>query len=120
MANTKSYEQTKLPTIWAVVVSPLVEKLLPTQEACGSNLVTSKYDIEHLFSVNCIEKTKIKKKTAGMAHLKKHLKQFQNQLQSLNGIRGFINPGFKKIEKHIRNTINIYINQPHQNKGFAS
>ena len=55
-----------------------------------------------------------------MAHLKKHLKQFQNQLQSLNGIRGFINPGFKKIEKHIRNTINIYINQPHQNKGFAS
>ena len=29
--------------------------------------------IEHLFTVNCIEKTKMKKKRPGMAHLKKQL-----------------------------------------------
>ena len=31
----------------------------------------SSHFIEHLFTVNCIEKTKIKKKRQGMAHFKK-------------------------------------------------
>ena len=37
-------------------------------EVQGSNLVIRNIYIEHLFSVNCIEKTKIKKKRPGMAH----------------------------------------------------
>ena len=37
---------------------------------CGSNPVISKIYIEHLFTVNCIEKTKIMRKRPGMAHLK--------------------------------------------------
>ena len=57
-----------LPT-WAVVVAQLVERSLPMPEVCGSNPVTGKY-LYWTFTVNCIEKTKIKKKRPGMAHLK--------------------------------------------------
>ena len=42
-----------------MVVAQLVEQLLPIPEVIG------KIYIEHLFTVNCIEKTKIKKKEAG-------------------------------------------------------
>ena len=51
----------------AVVVAQLVELLLPIPEVRGSNPVIGKIYIEHL-TVNCIEKTKIKKKRPGMAH----------------------------------------------------
>ena len=40
--------------------------------------------IEHLFIINCIEKTKINKKRPGMAHFIKTIKV----LQKLNGIAG--------------------------------
>ena len=50
-----------------MVVAQLVERLLPTSEIRGLNP-----DIGKILSTNCtIEKTKIKKKRPGMAHLKK-------------------------------------------------
>ena len=50
----------------AVVVAQLVEQLLPKPEVCSLNPVIGKnLYIEHLFTVNCIEKMKIKKKVAG-------------------------------------------------------
>ena len=50
---------------WAVVVAQLVERPLLIPEVRGSNLVIGKnVYIEHLFTVNCIEKTKIKEKEA--------------------------------------------------------
>ena len=61
----------------AVVVAQLVERLLPIPEVCGSNPVISKISTEHLFPVNCIEKTKIKKKEAGNGLIKKPLRQRQ-------------------------------------------
>ena len=54
----------------AVVVAQLVERLLPVPEVCGSNPVTGK-KIYGTFTVNCIKKTKIKKKVPGMAHFLK-------------------------------------------------
>ena len=50
-----------------MAVAQLVEQLLPTPEVRGLNL-----DIDKILSTNCtIEKTKIKKKKPGMAHLYK-------------------------------------------------
>ena len=50
---------------WAVVAAQLVEQSLLTPEIRGLNS-----DIGEIFSTNCpIEKTKIKKKRLGMAHL---------------------------------------------------
>ena len=46
----------------AVVVAQLVERSLPIPKVHGLNPVISKIYIEHLFTVNCIEKTKIKEK----------------------------------------------------------
>ena len=54
----------------AVAVTQLVEQLLLIPEVHSLNPVIGKIYIEHLFIVNCIEKTKIKKRP-GMAHLKK-------------------------------------------------
>ena len=63
-----------LKSFWgAVVVAQLVEHSLPIPEVRGSNPVIEKNYIE-LFNVNCIEKTKIKKKRPRMAHLKKLVK----------------------------------------------
>ena len=62
----------KLFVDWAVVVAQLVERLLPIPEVRGSNPVISKIYIEH-FTVNCIEKTKIKKKRPGKAHFLRKL-----------------------------------------------
>ena len=45
-------------------MAQLVERLLPVPEVCGSNPVTGK-KIYGTFTVNCIKKTKIKKKGAG-------------------------------------------------------
>ena len=47
-----------------MVVVQLVEQLLPKPEVRGLNPVISKIYIEHLITVNCNEKTKIKKKEA--------------------------------------------------------
>ena len=52
----------------AVVVAQLVDQSLPFPEVCSSNPVIDK---NLYWTVNCIEKSKIKKKRPGMAHLKK-------------------------------------------------
>ena len=59
-----------------MVVAHLVEQSLAILEVCSSNPVIAKIYIEQLFSINCIEKTQIKKKRPGMAHLKKSLGLF--------------------------------------------
>ena len=51
-----------------MVVAQLVERLLPIPEVRNSNPVIGKIYIEHLFSVNCIKKTKIKKKRPRIAY----------------------------------------------------
>ena len=48
-------------------MAQLVEQSLINPEVPGSNPVIVKIYIEHLVTVNCIEKTKRKKRT-GMAH----------------------------------------------------
>ena len=48
-----------------MVVVQLVEQWLLTPEGRGSNPVIDNFYIDHLITVNCIEKTKIKKKEAG-------------------------------------------------------
>ena len=60
-----------MSVLWAVVVAQLVERSLAIPEDQGWNPVIGKIYIEHLFTVNCIEKTKIKKKRSGMAHFLK-------------------------------------------------
>ena len=52
-------------------MAQFVERLLPNPDVSGSNPVIGKIYIEHLFTINCIEKTKINKKMQGMAHFKK-------------------------------------------------
>ena len=54
-------------TIKAVFVAQLVERLLLIPEVRSSNPVNNK-NLYWTFTVNCIEKTKIKKKMPGMAH----------------------------------------------------
>ena len=49
----------------SVVVAQLVEWSLPILKVHGSNPVIGKIYIEHLFTISCIEKTKINKKEAG-------------------------------------------------------
>ena len=53
--------------LWAVVVAQLVEQLLPTPQVRSSNQVICKIYIQNLFTLNCIEKTNIKKKNPGLA-----------------------------------------------------
>ena len=52
-----------------MVVAQLEVRSLPIPEVPSSNPVVGKIYIEHLFTVNCIEKTKIKKKRPRMAHI---------------------------------------------------
>ena len=56
-----------------MVEAQLVEWLLLILEVHCLNPVIGKNYIEHLFSVNCIEKTKIKKERPGMSHFLKKL-----------------------------------------------
>ena len=56
-----------------MVVAQLFERWLAISEVRGSNPVIDKFYIEHLFTVNCIEKTKIKEKRPGMAHFLKKM-----------------------------------------------
>ena len=51
----------------------LVEQSLPIPEVHALNPVIGKFYIEHLFTVNCIEKTKIKKKVARNGLFKKNI-----------------------------------------------
>ena len=51
----------------------LVERPLPIPEVRALNPVIGKFYIEHLFTVNCIEKTKIKKKVARNGLFKKNI-----------------------------------------------
>ena len=53
-------------------MAQLAERSLLTPEVRGSNPVIR--EIFHVFTINCIEKTKIKKKRPGMAHLKTFFK----------------------------------------------
>ena len=67
--NVKSNNGHLLRTFnWAVVVAQLVERMLSIPEVRGSNPFIGKIYIEQLFTVNCVEKTKIKKKMPEMAH----------------------------------------------------
>ena len=59
-----------------MVVAQLIERSLPIPEVRGSNPVIDKICIEHLFIVNCIEKTKIKKNMPGMSHFFKKKQTF--------------------------------------------
>ena len=52
----------------AVVVAQLVERSPLTPEIRDSTPVIGKLYTEHFFTVNCVEKAKMKKKTPGMAH----------------------------------------------------
>ena len=58
----KSENSHLIIAVLTVVVAQLVERSLPIPE------VISKIYIEHLFTVNCVEKTKINKKRLGMAY----------------------------------------------------
>ena len=71
----------------AVVVAQLVEWLLPTPEVRGSNPVISK-KLYSMFTVNCIEKTKIKKKRLGLANLKSFL--FKNIIRMHKNDEGIL------------------------------
>ena len=55
----------------AVVEAQLVGRLLPIPEVRGSKPITGKIYIEHLFTFNCNEKTKVNIKRPGMAHFLK-------------------------------------------------
>ena len=69
--NVTLYYQRKLKKkngiFGAVVKAQLVEWSLQTQDVCSLNPFIGKLNFEHLFTVNCFVKTKIKKKTPGMA-----------------------------------------------------
>ena len=58
-----------------MVVTQLVEWSLLMSEVRGLNPVIGKIYIERLFTVNSIEKTKIKKKRPGMAQLENKVNQ---------------------------------------------
>ena len=71
-SKQKSYDK-KLWNIEAVVVAQLIEQSFPIPEVCSSNPVIGK-NLYWTFTVNCIEKMKIKKNMPGMANfLKKTL-----------------------------------------------
>ena len=65
----------KMLKYWVVVEVQWVDQSLLTTEIHSLKLVIGKFYIEHLFTVNCIVKTKIKKKMLGIAHF---LKSVQN------------------------------------------
>ena len=57
-----------IPRTLAVVVAQLAERSLSKQTVRGSKPVIGKKIIEHLFTVDCVETTKTKKKSLGMSH----------------------------------------------------
>ena len=76
-------EKAKLKLVhWVVVVAQLVKWSLPTPEVRGSNPVIGK-NLYRPITLNCIEKTKIKKKRPAMAHFLKKLVHFSPSLNIL-------------------------------------
>ena len=65
--NLNFFQKGLITVTVEVVVAQLVERSLPIPEVRGSNPVIGK-NLYRTFTVNCIEKTKIKKKRPGMAH----------------------------------------------------
>ena len=55
-----------------MVLTQLVERLLPFQRSMVQIQSWANFYNEHLFTVNCIEMTKIKKKRPGKAHFLKN------------------------------------------------
>ena len=53
--------------MWVVVVAQLVERSLLTQEICCSIAVIGNFINYHLYEINRVEKTKIKKKRPRIA-----------------------------------------------------
>ena len=49
-------------------VAQLAERSIPTLDVAGQIQLSANFYIEYLFTVNCKEKTKIKKKRPRMAH----------------------------------------------------
>ena len=76
-ATDTYYQPTYLPINfirnWAVVVAKLAQRPLSILEFCSLNPDIGKIYNEILFTVNCIEKTKINKKEAGNGPLQKSL-----------------------------------------------
>ena len=66
--------------IGAVVVVQLVEWWLPTPEVNGSNPIICKFCTEHLFTVNCNEKT-IKNNVASKVRLWLQFRPFNKQVR---------------------------------------
>ena len=64
----------------------LVEHLLPAPEVRGSKPVFGKIYIEHLFTVNCIEKTKIRKKEARNGSFKKSCWYHRRNIDGSTGL----------------------------------
>ena len=62
LLNIRPFTTVKSCPSLSVVVAQLVERSVQIPEVCGSNPVIGKINIEHLFTVNCIEKTEIKKR----------------------------------------------------------
>ena len=60
------YDSHKSVYNWAVVVTQLAEQSLPTPEDPGSNATIGNFYKEHLFAVNCLGKTKMKKRAQRM------------------------------------------------------
>ena len=60
-------------------MAQLVEQSLPIPEVRGLNPVIGKYlYIEHLFTVSCVEKTKIKKNEAEMVQSLAQMSKYKN------------------------------------------
>ena len=67
----------------------MVEPLLPTSEVCSSNPVIGK-NLYWTFTVNCIEKTKVKEKETGIANfLKKDNEQNESKLDQRKYLQAF-------------------------------
>ena len=65
-----------------VVVAQLVEQSLSIPEVRGSNPVIGKIYIEHLFTINCFEKTKINKRGREWPTLKKIMTVYASPVES--------------------------------------
>ena len=81
---------------WGVIVAQLVERSRPISEVCGLNPVIGKYLFWTLFTVNCIEKTKIKKKRPGLAHFLKNSCRFRRHLLT-------------KVERHLDSILETFV-----------
>ena len=65
--NNQQLRKANSRLVW---LAQLAERSLPKPEVRSSNPTIGTFLSGHLFTVNCIEKTKIKKKRPGMAHFK--------------------------------------------------